>query len=472
MNFLQTIRSLEREKQIDFLILFGCGLCFWVNISSLLPTLPAYIQDQGAPPRQVALVMSFFAVGLLGSRIWLGQLADLGWRNYIIKTNFNKSWQTWLIKSGKLFFGALVNYPSRKVVILIGALVVASAPLGYIIADQIPELMAVRAFHGISIAAFTTGYNALVVDLSPSKQKGELIGYMSLVIPLGTAVGPAMGGFLQQSAGYTVLFSTVAFSGLMAMILAIRVRELPELKKRQNEIENNLKSGHNEVENTRSMATLIKDISFLIPTIILLFIGTLFGCLVTFLPLYIRSLNLDFNIGLFYTATAFGSFGVRFFAGKASDRYGRGIFVTISLCFYIISMVILALANEPFWFILSAIVEGMGAGILIPVILALISDRCTFAERGKVFSLCISGFDVGVAVGGALLGSLILGFGYKIIFLSSGLLALFSLVIFIAYSNQNFANSWRFAFGLNQDDFAIISNLSEGKRATGKGQRF
>lgn len=52
-----------------------------------------------------------------------------------------------------------------------------------------------RAFHGVSIAAFTTGYSALVVDLSPPKQKGELIGYMSLAVPIGMAIGPAMGIF-------------------------------------------------------------------------------------------------------------------------------------------------------------------------------------------------------------------------------------------------------------------------------------
>lgn len=54
-----------------------------------------------------------------------------------------------------------------------------------------------RAFHGVSIAAFTTGYSALVVDLSPPKQKGELIGYMSLAVPIGMAIGPAMGGIFR-----------------------------------------------------------------------------------------------------------------------------------------------------------------------------------------------------------------------------------------------------------------------------------
>ncbi|NJQ96982.1 MAG: MFS transporter, partial [Hydrococcus sp. CSU_1_8] len=82
-------------------------------------------------------------------------------------------------------------------------------------AQSIYPLMAIRAFHGISIAAFTTGYSALVVDISPLKQRGELIGYMSLAVPIGMAIGPALGGYLQDSIGYTPLFLVSAGLGLL-----------------------------------------------------------------------------------------------------------------------------------------------------------------------------------------------------------------------------------------------------------------
>ncbi len=36
-----------------------------------------------------------------------------------------------------------------------------------------PALFAVRAYHGLSIAAFTTGYSTLVVDFSPVRQRGD-----------------------------------------------------------------------------------------------------------------------------------------------------------------------------------------------------------------------------------------------------------------------------------------------------------
>jgi len=193
VNFLKVFQTIERQKLIDIAILFASGLLFWMSMSSLLPTLPAYIEDMGAAPKQVALVMSFFAIGLLGSRVWLGQLADESLNLCLQKSPFPKTINQFNFNLGKSIFGSLVYYPSRKVIILIGATVAAIAPMCYLLFNEIHQLMAIRAFHGISIAAFTTGYSALVVDISPPKQKGELIGYMSLVIPLGMAVGPAVG---------------------------------------------------------------------------------------------------------------------------------------------------------------------------------------------------------------------------------------------------------------------------------------
>ncbi len=57
----------------------------------------------------------------------------------------------------------------------------------------------------------------LSADIAPAQKRGEVIGYMSLVNPIGMAVGPALGGFLQAGVGYTALFllsSGLGFIGL------------------------------------------------------------------------------------------------------------------------------------------------------------------------------------------------------------------------------------------------------------------
>ncbi|HEY9806653.1 MAG TPA: MFS transporter [Candidatus Obscuribacterales bacterium] len=170
---MKVFTDLPPQPRRNLLVLFTTGLLFWCSLASLLPTLPLYVQEIGGTSQQIGIVMGAFAIGLLLSRAWLGNLAD------------NRS---------------------RKIVLLIGMAVVAIAPLGYLFTHSIPWMIAIRAFHGVSIAAFGVAYSALAVDLAPPENRGELVGYMSLVNPIGVAIGPAIGGLLQASTGHNLLF--------------------------------------------------------------------------------------------------------------------------------------------------------------------------------------------------------------------------------------------------------------------------
>ena len=187
----KSLLSLKPQTKYNLLLLFVAGLFFWTSVSCLLSTLPTYVQDVGATTEEVGRVMGSFAIGLLLFRPWLGQVADRR---------------------------------SRKLVILIGTLVTGIAPLGYIFFPTILGLAATRAFHGISIAAFTIGYSALVVDFAPRLQRATLIGYMNLVVPLGMGIGPALGSFLVESTGYKLLFIVSASCGLVSLILASQLK--------------------------------------------------------------------------------------------------------------------------------------------------------------------------------------------------------------------------------------------------------
>ena len=418
MEVWKVLGSTTKQKLIN---LFTAGLLFWISITLLLPTLPTYIQAMGGTTQQVGIVMSCFAIGLIASRTWLGRVADRR---------------------------------SRKIVILIGTLVAAIAPVFYLSVHSVLGLGFIRAFHGISIAAFTIGYSALVVDLAPVQHRGTLIGYMNLAVPMGMSIGPALGGFLQisgkqfipQGTGYEALFTISAICGAIAFTLSSQIKEtsLPGVTQTASD---GIK---------RDFWQLTKDPALIVPTVVLLLVGLVFGTLVAFLPLFITELQLEFNVGYFYTVVAIASFSVRLFVGKASDRYGRGLFISGGLICYIISMVILTQASTPLMFILSAIAEGAGAGVLIPLTLALVSDRSYSNERGKVFALCMGGFDVGIALGGLTLGSLsfILG-GYRGIFSLAAVLALVALIIFVTQAGKNFRHSLFFALGRATDVYAI-----------------
>lgn len=397
----------------NLILLFVTAFFFWTSLTCLLPTLPIYIQEIGGTPQQVGFVMGGFAIGLLGSRVWLGQLADTR---------------------------------SRKLVVLIGTSVAALAPLGYMLAKSIIPLLGMRAFHGISVAAFTTGYSALIVDLSPPEKRGEIIGYMSLAVPIGMAFGPMLGGFTESYLGFKVLFALCSLSAFISLLLTYKIQEKPITL-------NSDKGINQENELSRNFLELAKQKALVIPALILLLIGLLFGTLVTFMPLYIKTLDLNINIGFFYSFAAIASFATRFFSGKASDKYGRGIFITGSLICYSMSMFLLTILTSPLHFILASLLEGTGAGILIPMLIALISDRSYPNERGKVYSLCLGGFDVGIAIAGPVLGSLNDLIGYRGMFFIATQFAIIGVILFGLFCNKNISSSLRFAMGKEKDNY-------------------
>lgn len=412
MNIFST---LNKDRRRSLLLLAAASLLFWSNMGSLLPTLPLYVQHIGGNKQEIGLVMGGFALGLLPSRIWLGPIAD---------------------RRG------------RKMVLLLGTTVSALAPFGYFLFQSIPLLIILRAFQGISIAAFTTAYSALVTDLSPPKQRGELIGYMSLLQPIGVAVGPALAGFLLQQAGFSSIFLISTALGFLSMLGSLPIPEpTPEI---QASVEHIAESAPEE-----SFWQVLWSERLRIPTLVMLLIGLVFGTLSTFVPLYIKETKVDFNAGLFYTCAAIASFSVRLLAGRGSDRYGRGVFITGAIACYVLAMLVLWNANSRTEFMIAALLEGAGAGKLFPSVIALISDRCLPKQRAQFFSLCVGGFDLGMAIAGPTFGGIADIVGLQNMFALAALLAMVAFFTFITQSSNNLRSSLKFALGLQQDVYAL-----------------
>lgn len=384
-------------------------------MASLLPTLPLYVQSVGGTKQQIGFVMGAFAIGLLLSRAQLGKLADSR---------------------------------GRKIVLLVGASVAAIAPLGYLLAQSIPLLLLIRAFHGISIAAFSTAYSALVTDLSPPGKRGELIGYMSLVSPIGLAFGPAIGGFVQAWVGYTPLFAMSATFAATAVFFTCKIAEpnFADLTKSDSLSEGKI---------SQKFWQMLWNRRVRIPALVLLLVGLVFGTLSTFMPLFIQETKANLNPGLFYSTAAIASFGMRVVTGRASDKYGRGLFISGGLICYALSMLLLYLANNSGAFLISALVEGCAGGTVIPMMVTLMSDRCEPHERGRLFSLCIGGFDLGIAIAGPTLGFVAEQVGYRNMFGFAAGLAGLALLIFITQSSKGLSNSLKFAIGRGKDVYAL-----------------
>ena len=438
--------TFEPALRRNLIIFFGASLCFWGGLAGILPNLTPYIKSFGASNQEVGWVMAAFAVGLLVFRPKMSRFID---------------------------------QKGRKPALLIGVSVIALAPVFYLAVGQVPMtiftlpvlgwsanssvllLALVRAFHGISVASFATAYTAAVADMAPPQHRGELISFMSLAGPTGMAMGPALGGYLSKS--FTLAFLTMTVMGTVGALCVLISKEPP-----RPVVDLPVGFYPNSGQKLESVAKPPAKVPFFwsqllapairIPALMLLMVGTAFGSMVTFMPLYVEKMGWDMNIGLVFTASAIASFSIRTFTGTASDQLGRGRFISLGLLFYTLSMITLWLSNSPQMLLLAGVLQGVGSGTTIPIVAALMTDRSRPSDRGITFGLCLTGFDLGIALAGPVMGRIAdVSGSYSLVFALAGSMTLLGLIIFITHSSKDLPHSIRFALNGGRDVYAIKS---------------
>ncbi len=116
------------------------------------------------------------------------------------------------------------------------------------------------------------------------------------------------------------------------------------------------------------------------------------------------------------------------FYGKLSDIYGRKPLLIIGITVFLAGSALSGLAGEMWQLILFRGIQGLGAGSLFPISLAVIGDLFTPAERGKYQGLFGAVFGLSALVGPALGGFITDTIGWHWIFyinIPIGLVSLF-----------------------------------------------
>jgi EmrB/QacA subfamily drug resistance transporter len=113
--------------------------------------------------------------------------------------------------------------------------------------------------------------------------------------------------------------------------------------------------------------------------------------------------------------------------GKLSDLYGRRPLLLIGISLFLVGSALSGLSQTMWQLILFRGIQGLGAGALFPIALAVIGDLFTPAERGKYQGLFGAVFGIAFLVGPGLGGFLTDNFSWHWVFfvnLPIGILAL------------------------------------------------
>jgi MFS family permease len=125
------------------------------------------------------------------------------------------------------FMGPLSVRFSRKRVIVVGALVWSVATLLTAFTKNFNELLIRHTLVGIGEASFVILSPTLVADMFPVEKRGRVMGVFYLAIPVGTALGYLLGGFMGPKYGWRAPFYVGAAPGVLLALLLLLIPEPP-----------------------------------------------------------------------------------------------------------------------------------------------------------------------------------------------------------------------------------------------------
>jgi MFS family permease len=341
----------------DFMLLSASSFLFFASFNMLIPELPGYLTNMGGGA-YIGLIIALFTLTAGISRPFSGKLTD-----------------------------SIGRIP----VMVFGALVSAAVSLMYPLMANVTGFLALRLVHGFSTGFTPTGTSAYVADIAPATRRGEALGMHSLFASLGMAAGPALGGYIASISSMNVLFVASAVVALLSVAIVLRLQET--MTQKQPLHPRLLKLGRNDIFEPRVVH----------PSMVLFFLLFAFGVILTLVPGLSASLGIQ-NKGLFFAVFTLASITVRFFAGKASDRWGRVPVLLVSSLTMILALYLIGHATTRTELFVGAVIFGFSSGMTSPTISAWTIDLSLEQARGKALATMFIALEAGIGLGALLSG--------------------------------------------------------------------
>jgi len=123
------------------------------------------------------------------------------------------------------FVGPLADRYSRKMMIVLGAVFWSGLTLLTAVTHNYTELLIRHTLVGVGEATFVTIAPTFVSDLFAERIRGRILGVFYLAIPVGSAAGYLLGGYLAQQHGWRFPFYVAAAPGFVIALVVLFLKE-------------------------------------------------------------------------------------------------------------------------------------------------------------------------------------------------------------------------------------------------------
>ncbi len=295
---------------------------------------------------------------------------------------------------GNVGAGFLLDRMNRRWLVVAGMALTAAALLSYGFASSPPQLLVLRALHGLAAGALAPGAFAMLGDRTRS-QHARSMGASGMLIAVSAVIGPPLSGFIRELWGYAeVFYVSGALMLCAALALALLVSDTrPDAARREPE---------------EDPPAALRDPVLMKVYCLVLAMTYGIGALIGHLPLVIESAGGSSRMaGMAFAAFSLvASFIMASPIQRKIDDRSRSLAIRLGLGFIAVCGAGLAVGGggAPSTFAAMA-AFGVGFGLLFPSLGAAVSERADSRRRGIAFGVFYATYSVGVFLGSTISGA-------------------------------------------------------------------
>jgi len=288
--------------------------------------------------------------------------------------------------------GRGIDVRGRKPFLLAGLAALLVSSLGFLAADAVAEVVALRLIQGISGGCVYTTIAATATDLAPRGKRAGAIARLSLFLYAGFAVGPAVAEALIDHVGFDSVWTLASALAVIAIVIVWRL--LPESGTETMAMRATLERGPRRLVHPAAVA----------PGIVLATTGMGYSSVTGFSSLYARHVGV--SAGLLYAVFAVVVIGIRLVSGTLADTRGSMRVALPGMALTAIGLGTLSALQHPPTAVLGVALFGAGFALVFPALMAFTVDRVDEHERGEALGSFTAFNDIGSGGGAYLIGAI------------------------------------------------------------------
>lgn len=317
----------------------------------------------------------------------------------------------------RLLLGGAIDHIGRRRMMIIALAAYLLASVAYFAVAGLPMLVALRLIHGAAFGIAQTTVTTSAMALIPDSRRSEGTGYFGMTPALTAGLGPLLGITLITAYGPEGLFTLASVCALGALVVALFVRP-PESTLKGTRRPRGLR-----------LSQMVEPSAVGISSVVLT-IGAAYSGVMAFLSAYTISRGTPELASIFFLVYAATVVVGRFFIGRLQDRFGDNAVMYPMLAGFVAALLMLAFAQSTAWFLVAAVVLGLGYGGLSPCLQAIVVRVSPRERLALAVSTFFTIFDIGIGFGPVVLGAILSASGFSEMYVACAVIGGFSAVVY------------------------------------------